>query len=105
MIDSKPIDNAVGPVLQATPLGWAVVAAIEADNDEVEVHDEGAYLRVLAQRVCGVSRAEVEAKFGQPVQFPGDLEVIMSSFCGLMAMNETGAVWWRSSEPRPELPS
>jgi toluene monooxygenase system protein D len=99
------LDGAVGPVLQVTPLGWAVVAAIEADNHDVEVRDEGAYLRVLAQRVCRVSRVEVEAQFGQPVQFPGDLEVIMSSFCGLLAMSETGAVWWRSSEPRPELPS
>ena len=85
MIDSGRVDDAVGPVLQATPLGWAVVAAIEADNDGVEVRDE--------------------AQFGQPVQFPGDLEVIMSSFCGLVAMSEAGAVWWQSSEPRPEVPS
>ena len=82
MIDSGRVDDAVGPVLQATPLGWAVVAAIEADNDGVEVRDEGAYLRVLVPRVCSVTRAEVEAQFGQPVQFPGDLEVILSSFCG-----------------------
>jgi toluene monooxygenase system protein D len=99
------IDHAVGPVLQASPLGWAIVAAIEASNDNVEVQDEGAYLRVFGRRVCVVSSAEVEAQFGQPIQFPGDLEVIMSSFSGLMAVSETGAVWWRSSEPRPELPS
>jgi toluene monooxygenase system protein D len=105
VIDSGRVDDAVGPVLQATPLGWAVVAAIEADNDGVEVRDEGAYLRVLVPRVCSVTRAEVEAQFGQPVQFPGDLEVIMSSFCGLVAMSEAGAAWWQSSEPRPEVPS
>lgn len=104
-MDSERLSNAVGPVLQATPLGRAVVAAIEADNDGVEVHDEGAYLRVLGPRVCCVSRTEVEVQLGQPVQFPGDLEVVMSSFSGLVAMSESGAVWWRSSEPRPELPS
>jgi FAD/FMN-containing dehydrogenase len=91
--------------LQATPLGRAVVAAIEADNGDVEIRDEGAYLRVLGQRVCRVARAEVEAQLGQHVQFPGDLEVTMASFSGLVAMNEAGAVWWRSSEPLPDPPS
>lgn len=105
MSPATHVDDAVGPVLQATPLGRAIVAAIEANNDKVEVQDEGAYLRVLGRRVCLVSSAEVEAQFGQPVQFPGDLEVNMSSFSGLMSVSETGAVWWRSSEPRPELPS
>jgi toluene monooxygenase system protein D len=100
----EPVDGTIGPVIQATQLGRAFVAAIEADNDGVEVHDEGAYLRVLGHRVCRVSRAAVEAQLGEPVRFPGDLEVIMSSFAGLVAMSETGAVWWRSSEPRPEIP-
>jgi len=39
------------------------------------------------------------------VRFPGDLEVIMSSFAGLLDMNEAGAVWWLASEPRPDPPS
>ena len=97
--------GAVGPVLQATPLGWAVVGAIEAANDSVQVLDEGAYLRVFASGSCRVARADIEAELGQPVQLPGDLELVMSAFSGLLAVNEAGAVWWRSSEPRPELPS
>ena len=97
--------DGVGPVLQPTQLGWAVVAAMEEENDGVVVHDEGAYLRVLAPRVCRVSRSAVEACAGAPVRFPGDLEVIMSSFAGLVAMDEDGAVWWLASEPRPDQPS
>jgi toluene monooxygenase system protein D len=99
------LDESVGPVLHATPLGWAIVTAIEATNDGVHVSDEGAYLRVFASGFCRVTRADIEAEWGQPLQLPGDLELVMSAFSGLVALNEDGAVWWRSSEPRPELPS
>jgi toluene monooxygenase system protein D len=102
---ARQASDGVGPVLQPTPLARAVVAAMEEENDGVVVHDEGAYLRVLGPRVCRVSRSGVEARTGVPVRFPGDLEVIMSSFAGLVAMNEDGAVWWLASEPRPDPPS
>ena len=97
--------DAVGPVLQATPLGRAVVAAIESSNDDVDVHDEGAYLRVVAHGTCRVSRSAVEAEFGQPVQFPGDLEVVMSSFAGRLSMSESGAVWQCAPDPHLGRPS
>jgi toluene monooxygenase system protein D len=95
----------VGPVLQAAPFARAIVAAIEAENDEVVVRDEGAYLRVLVPRVCRLSRAAVEEATGSTVQFPGDLEVLMSSFAGLMCLTEHGAVWWLAEEPAPEPPA
>ncbi|HEV7863401.1 MAG TPA: MmoB/DmpM family protein [Acidimicrobiia bacterium] len=104
MTGGRGSEDGVGPVLQPTPLARAVVATMEDENDGLVVHDEGAYLRVLGPRVCRVSRSGVEARTGVPVRFPGDLEVIMSSFAGLMAMNEDGAVWWLASEPRPEGP-
>ena len=91
----------VGPVLQATPLGRMIAAAIEDENDDVLVRDEGAYLRVLAPRVCRLSRAAVEGTTGATVHFPGDLEVMMSSFAGKMRLTEDSAVWWLASEPAP----
>jgi toluene monooxygenase system protein D len=91
-------------VLRATPFANAVIAAIEDDTDEVIVHDEGAYLRVTAPRVCRLSRVAVEAATGRVVQFPGELEMIMSSFAGLLDMSEDGAVWWLAGEPRPAIP-
>jgi len=91
----------VGPVLQATPLGRMFAAVIEEENDDVLVRDEGAYLRVLVPKVCRLSRAAVEATTGSMVQFPGDLEVIMSSFAGKMRLTDDGAVWWLASEPAP----
>ena len=104
MSSSIPRDKGVGPVLQSTHFARAVIAAMEEENDDVTVHDEGAYLRVVQPGVCRVSRAGVEQQTGARVTFPGDLEVIMPSFTGLVAMNEDGAVWWLASEPRPELP-
>ena len=91
----------VGPVLQATPLGRMIAATIEDENDDVLVRDEGAYLRVLVPKVCRLSRASVEATTGSMVQFPGDLEVIMSSFAGKMRLTDDGAVWWLASDPAP----
>jgi len=43
----------------------------------------------------------VEGATGATVHFPGDLEVIMSSFAGKMRLTDDGAVWWLASEPAP----
>jgi toluene monooxygenase system protein D len=95
----------VGPVLQATPFAEAVIAAIEEENDQVVVRDEGAYLRVLCPGICRLSRAAVEAEIGYPVRFPGDLEVIMSSFAGKVELTEDEAVWWLATTQYPGQPS
>jgi toluene monooxygenase system protein D len=92
----------VGPVLHATPFAAVVVAAIEAENNNVVVHDEGAYLRVEVPRVCRLSHSALAAAAGHEVRLPGDLEVIMSSFSGLVRMTESGAVWWLATEPVPD---
>ena len=105
MTGLRSAEGAIGPVLQATALGWAIVAAISMENERTDVCDEGAYLRVLVPDVCRVSRAEVERQYGQPVSFPGDLELAMPSFSGRVRMTENGAAWWRSSQPEPEVPS
>ena len=94
----------VGPVLQSTPFAREIAAAIMEDNDDVIVNDRGGYLRVLAPRICRLSRATVEAATGSPVRFPGDLEVIMSSFVGRMRLTEHGAVWWLNGESTPDPP-
>jgi toluene monooxygenase system protein D len=89
----------VGPVLHATPFARAVISAIRDENKDVVVQDEGAYLRVLAPRVCRLSRAGLEATTGAAVRFPGELEVVMSSFTGVIELTEDGAVWRLAGEP------
>jgi toluene monooxygenase system protein D len=96
---SGDIGDGVGPVLHATPFARTVVAAIEQENERVLVHDEGAYLRVQSPRVCRLSRSGLEAAAGPTVRFPGDLEVVMSSFTGVLRLSDDGAVWSLAGEP------
>jgi nitrite reductase/ring-hydroxylating ferredoxin subunit len=102
MSPSGDVGYGVGPVLHATPFARSVVSVIEEENADVLVRDEGAYLRVLAPRVCRLSRAGLEAATGLAIRFPGDLEVVMSSFTGVMQLTEDGAVWRLAGEPAAE---
>ena len=90
--------ESVGPVLHATPFARTVISAIQDENERVIVHDEGAYLRVLAPRICRLSRAGLEAVTGATVRFPGELEVVMSSFMGVMHLTEDDVVWRLAGE-------
>jgi toluene monooxygenase system protein D len=83
----------VGPVLQHTPFAEAVVEAIREENEHVVVHHEGAYLRVLVPGVCRLSRSALQAVTGQDVRFPGDLELVMSSFTGVILLTDDAAEW------------
>ena len=89
----------VGPVLHATPFARSVVAVIEEENIDVIVRDEGAYLRVLVPGVCRLSRAGLESATGLAIRFPGDLELVMSSFTGVMRLTEDDAVWRLAGTP------
>ena len=94
-------DRRVGPVLHATPFAHVVAAVIEDENDDVVVLDEGAYLRVLAPGTCRLSRAALEAATGPAIRFPGDIEVVMSSFTGVLKLTDDGVVWTLVTEPTP----
>ncbi len=98
------LERGVGPVLQTTALGRAIVAAIEEENDDVFVDDAGAYFRVFVPDICRLSTEAVEEQLGRAVHFPGDLEVILSSFAGVIKMGDTGAVWWLAHIEEPPLP-
>jgi nitrite reductase/ring-hydroxylating ferredoxin subunit len=92
-------DRRVGPVLHATPFAHVVAAVIEDENDDVLVRDEGAYLRVLAPGICRLPSAALEAATGPAIRFPGDLEVVMSSFTGVLTLTDDGAVWTLAAHP------
>ena len=83
----------VGPVLEASEFGLAVVAAIREQNAEVEVQDRGSYLRVLAFGRCAMKRQAVERILGRPFRLPSDLEIIMPSFQGSFSVSEDEASW------------
>lgn len=89
----------VGPVVLASEVGRAVVAAIRAQNRDVEVQDRGSYLRVLARGRCEVTREAVEQALGRPFRLPSDLEISMPSFSGTFSVTEDWAAW--TFERRP----
>lgn len=83
----------VGPVLLPSDVGLAVLAAIRATNLDVQVQDRGAYLRVLAESRCVVTRQGIEAALGRPVRLPSDLELCMPSFKGTLRVDAERAIW------------
>jgi toluene monooxygenase system protein D len=105
MSTSGGVGYEVGPVLHATPFALSVISVIGEENTDMRVQDEGAYLRVLVPRVCRLSRAGLEAATGLAIRFPGDLEVVMSSFTGVMQLTEDGAVWRLARQPSAETAS
>jgi toluene monooxygenase system protein D len=92
----------VGPVLQASALTTAIVAAIRELNNEAIVLDRGAYLRVLSPLTCIVTRPAIEKHLGRPVRFPGELEAVLSAFKGKLRLSQDEAVWEFGSVSREE---
>ncbi|HKY36192.1 MAG TPA: MmoB/DmpM family protein [Polyangiaceae bacterium] len=85
--------DVVGPVLESSELGRAVLRAIQSLNQDVEVMDRGSYLRVHTTRRCIVTRQAIEAELGRPFLLPSDLELTMPSFRGRLMIDAEQAVW------------
>ena len=83
----------VGPVLESGTVGDAVIAAIRRLNAEVLVQDQGSYKRVLVPRRCILTVEAAEEELGRPFALPWDLERIMPSFKGRLALSAERAEW------------
>jgi toluene monooxygenase system ferredoxin subunit len=88
----------VGPVLEASESGRAVLAAIRELNEQVEVVDRGAYSRVLVPGRCVVTRRAIEQALGRAFHLPTDLEALMPAFKGFLVMDDE-RVEWRCERP------
>ena len=89
-----------GPDLFGDALGRAVIDALREDNPGLEVRDWGAFVRASAPRRCVLRRATVERRLGEPFHLPGDLERIMPSCQGRIAISEDEVVWVGETEGR-----
>jgi nitrite reductase/ring-hydroxylating ferredoxin subunit len=89
----RPRERHVGPVLEASESGRAVVAAIRELNEQVEVVDRGAYLRVLVPGRCLVTRRAIEQALGRAFHLPTDLEALMPAFKGFLQMDDERVEW------------
>jgi toluene monooxygenase system protein D len=85
--------SGVGPVLEPGEVGDAVIAAIAERHPELVVEDRGAYRRVLVAGRCAAARAAIEAHLGRPFTLPGDLELVMPSFKGMLRVTADEVSW------------
>ncbi len=85
--------SVVGPILEASPVGHAVAAAIRERHPGCHVLDRGAYLRVSCDDLCVLERARVEALLGESFELPGALEQVMPSFAGRLELDSDTATW------------
>ncbi len=85
--------NMVGPVLTSSATTDAIVEAIQNENEGVVVEDRGAYRRILVPDRCEVRKEAIEAVLGREFRFPGELEIVMSTFKGRLTLDEDRAVW------------
>jgi toluene monooxygenase system protein D len=85
----------VGPVLRSGELADAVLAAVEDDNPQQEVHvvDRGDYVRIHTDGLCRVTRASVERHLGRSFDL-ASLEVEMPSFSGRLRTRHDEFVWY-----------
>lgn len=87
----------VGPVVRGMDanLAEAVIVAIENDNPEldVEVDDQGGYIRVNTAGRCLMTRASLEEALGRT--FPlHQLEPSLAGFAGRMLLSDDEVVWY-----------
>jgi toluene monooxygenase system protein D len=87
----------VGPVVRGldAQLAEAVITAIENDNPdlEVEVDDQGGYIRIGTPGRCVLTRASLEDALGRSFQLH-QLEPSLAGFAGRMKSTDDEVVWY-----------
>jgi toluene monooxygenase system protein D len=87
----------VGPVVRGLDanLAEAVITAIEEDNPEadVEVDDQGGYIRIHTPNRCRMTRASLEDALGRTFGLH-QLEPSLAGFAGRMKLTDDEVVWY-----------
>ena len=91
----------VGPVVRGLDgaLADAVIEAIQIDNPDVDVDvdDQGGYIRVGTPQRCVMTRASLEEALGRT--FPlHQLEPSLAGFAGRMTVSDDEVVWYLERE-------
>jgi toluene monooxygenase system protein D len=87
----------VGPLIRGLDmdLADAVAEAIIADNpdSDVQVHDEGGYVRIQAPEYCRLTRLSLERELGRSFSLV-ELEPALSGFAGRMKQVTDDEIVW-----------
>lgn len=91
----------VGPVVRGLDgqLADAVIEAIEIDNPgvDIDVDDQGGYIRIGTPQRCRLTRATLEDSLGR--SFPlHQLEPSLAGFAGRMTVSDDEIVWYLERE-------
>jgi hypothetical protein len=70
-----------------------LVALIKKHHPDARLVNRGAYLRVLVPGGCRLRRADIELRLGRPFTLPADLEELMPSWKGTLAISEDEVSW------------
>lgn len=86
----------VGPIFRASEISAELVEAIQIDNEgrDVQVFDEGGYIRVRVLGECTLTKHTVEAVLGRSFRMPGELEGQLSSFTGRIQTGTDEVRWY-----------
>jgi toluene monooxygenase system protein D len=86
----------VGPIVRGMDgeLCEAVINAIQTDNPDVEVNvdDQGGYVRITTERRCRLTRASMEEELGRTFRL-SDLEPALASFSGRILVGDDEIIW------------
>ena len=86
----------VGPIIRGVDgeLCDAVINAIEDDNPgaDVEVDDEGGYVKISTPQRCRLTRESLERELGRSFRL-SDLEINLAGFAGRILVGDDEIVW------------
>jgi len=91
----------VGPVVRGLDAGLAeaMIIAIENDNPDVDVDvdDQGGYIRITTPGRCRLTRASLEEALGRSMQLH-QIEPQLAGFAGRMQFGDDEVVWYLERE-------
>ena len=91
----------VGPVVRGmdAALAEAMITAIETDNPDVDVDvdDQGGYIRITTPGRCLLTRASLEDALGKSMQLH-QIEPQLAGFAGRMLVGDDEVVWYLERE-------
>ena len=86
----------VGPIIRGVDgeLCDAVINAIEDDNPgaDVEVDDQGGYVKITAPMRCRLTRESLERELGRKFNLP-ELEINLAGFAGRIVVGDDEIIW------------
>lgn len=91
----------VGPVVRGmdAALAEAMISAIEIDNPgaDIDVDDQGGYIRITTAGHCRMTRASLEDALGKTMQLH-QIEPQLAGFAGRMKVGDDEVIWYLERE-------